>query len=407
MQPPPHDKAGGRAGVRLPPHPHPRHGRAPRGGGLFRWGAALRRNPPPPLPRRARSGLPPLSPPGAGLVSTPPSPQPSAHRAAGKGRGEGGRRGELADLSPGLSRGWGKRQVPAGSRVLSCGSNGDGGLSKRKHDAGGEGEGGGEISRGYRAALARRRPLPASARRARPRRGKVGRAAARPAPPRAGLPLRALACARFAADGAAVTSGGCGGRARGSAPPAARLRGRRRGRHAQSPRPSRQASPPRGGRRALLSPGRQVAKQPPNGGDCRQAEGTQTLSPARPAAARLAAQSGRASSTKAAGLRLGCPLLNRQELGEAKRLPPGPVRESDESHGETGKRTVGVQQKEEPKPITQGRAGAGAARPAGMAFPQSKWKEDAGIGNENTTRAVVCFLKVQGIADNWFCTKTI
>lgn len=64
------------------------------------------------------------------------------------------------------------------------------------------------------------------------------------------------------------------------------------------------------------------------------------------------------------------------------------------NHGETRKQTIGVQKKEELKPIAQGRAGAGAACAAGMAFPQSKQKQAAGIGNENITGTVAYFLKV-------------
>lgn len=118
-------------------------GRTPRGG-AFRCGAALKREAPSP-----RAALPQGRPPSA----------PRGRTLTGQRR-RGGR------ARSGSSAGRGSATKPRGEPRPLCGS----GLSKRKHDAGGEGEGGAEISRGPRAALARRRPLPAPARRAAPRR---------------------------------------------------------------------------------------------------------------------------------------------------------------------------------------------------------------------------------------------
>lgn len=102
------------------------------------------------------SPLPPRRAP-SGPAARPQPPAPRGRTLTGQRRGGGRPRSES-------SAGRGHATSPRGEPRPFCGS----GLSKRKHDAGREGEGGAEISRGPRAALARRRPVPAPARRAAP-----------------------------------------------------------------------------------------------------------------------------------------------------------------------------------------------------------------------------------------------
>lgn len=164
-------------------------------------GAALRRGeekrpPSPPLPQASRpwprrGAHPPAAPQAEGSPSSAgggtPRPGPSA--------------------GPGLGPGASPRPEP---RPL-CGSGGGGGLSKRKHDAGGEreGEGGRQISRGRGARLARGRRLP------RPPRAGPGAAAGRARGARGGEGLRRPREPRREARGR--------GRGRGRGPPPQRL----------------------------------------------------------------------------------------------------------------------------------------------------------------------------------------